>query len=135
MNKSVENSGRHVTINNPADIVVIIGYFVIVIGVGIWVCVSVFILVFILNHFNNLKLINLIIFLLCFQSMFRTNRGTVGGYFLAGRTMVWWPVSYLFIYFTDSSTLFKSSPGDLFCYGFCLSFLHHLLIDWFMCWN
>lgn len=26
------------------------------------------------------------------QSMFRTNRGTVGGYFLAGRSMVWWPV-------------------------------------------
>lgn len=26
------------------------------------------------------------------QSMFRTNRGTVGGYFLAGRNMVWWPV-------------------------------------------
>lgn len=28
-----------------------------------------------------------------FQSMFRTNRGTVGGYFPAGRTMTWWPVS------------------------------------------
>lgn len=26
------------------------------------------------------------------QSMCRTNRGTVGGYFLAGRNMVWWPV-------------------------------------------
>lgn len=26
------------------------------------------------------------------QSMFRTNRGTVKGYFLAGRTMIWWPV-------------------------------------------
>lgn len=26
------------------------------------------------------------------QSMCRTNRGTVGGYFLAGRSMVWWPV-------------------------------------------
>lgn len=25
--------------------------------------------------------------------MFRINRGTVGGYFLAGRTMTWWPVS------------------------------------------
>lgn len=26
------------------------------------------------------------------QSMCRTNRGTVGGYFLAGRSMMWWPV-------------------------------------------
>ncbi|KAF4085823.1 hypothetical protein AMELA_G00099460 [Ameiurus melas] len=72
MNKSVEDSGNHVTINNPADIIVIIGYFVIVIGVGIW-------------------------------SMFRTNRGTVGGYFLAGRTMVWWPVG---------ASLFASNIGS-----------------------
>lgn len=35
--------------------------------------------------------------------------------------------SKLVIYFTDSSTLFNSSPGDLLCYGVCLSFLHHLL--------
>ncbi|KAK6467745.1 sodium/glucose cotransporter 2-like [Huso huso] len=41
------------TINNPADISVIVVYFVMVIAVGIW-------------------------------SMHRTNRGTVGGYFLAG---------------------------------------------------
>uniref|UniRef100_A0AAR2KCY2 Sodium/glucose cotransporter 2 n=1 Tax=Pygocentrus nattereri TaxID=42514 RepID=A0AAR2KCY2_PYGNA len=61
-----------VTINNPADITVILGYFVIVIGVGIW-------------------------------SMFRTNRGTVGGYFLAGRTMVWWPVG---------ASLFASNIGS-----------------------
>ncbi|XP_053502974.1 sodium/glucose cotransporter 2 [Ictalurus furcatus] len=72
MNKSVEDSGNRVTINNPADIAVIIGYFVIVIGVGIW-------------------------------SMFRTNRGTVGGYFLAGRTMVWWPVG---------ASLFASNIGS-----------------------
>lgn len=38
MNKSIEDSRNHVTINNPADIIVILGYFVIVIGVGIWVC-------------------------------------------------------------------------------------------------
>lgn len=25
--------------------------------------------------------------------MYSTNRGTVGGFFLAGRSMVWWPVS------------------------------------------
>ncbi|XP_012693358.3 sodium/glucose cotransporter 2 [Clupea harengus] len=60
------------TINNPADIAVIIGYFVMVIGVGVW-------------------------------SMFRTNRGTVGGYFLAGRTMVWWPVG---------ASLFASNIGS-----------------------
>ncbi|XP_017346276.1 sodium/glucose cotransporter 2 isoform X1 [Ictalurus punctatus] len=72
MNKSVEDSGNRVTINNPADIAVIIGYFVIVIGVGIW-------------------------------SMFKTNRGTVGGYFLAGRTMVWWPVG---------ASLFASNIGS-----------------------
>ncbi|RXN15843.1 sodium glucose cotransporter 2 [Labeo rohita] len=58
----MENTtAKHVTINNPADISVIVGYFLVVIAVGIW-------------------------------STFRTNRGTVGGYFLAGRTMVWWPV-------------------------------------------
>uniref|UniRef100_K7FBU6 Sodium/glucose cotransporter 2 n=1 Tax=Pelodiscus sinensis TaxID=13735 RepID=K7FBU6_PELSI len=50
------------TINNAADISVIVGYFVLVIGVGLW-------------------------------SMRRTNRGSIGGYFLAGRNMVWWPVS------------------------------------------
>ncbi|KAM3875620.1 LOW QUALITY PROTEIN: sodium/glucose cotransporter 2 [Diretmus argenteus] len=59
-------------INNPADITVIIGYFIMVIGVGIW-------------------------------SMFRTNRGTVGGYFLAGRTMTWWPVG---------ASLFASNIGS-----------------------
>ncbi|KAF0030703.1 hypothetical protein F2P81_017434 [Scophthalmus maximus] len=60
------------TVNNPADITVIIGYFIMVIGVGIW-------------------------------SMFRTNRGTVGGYFLAGRTMTWWPVG---------ASLFASNIGS-----------------------
>uniref|UniRef100_A0A8C7KLR9 Sodium/glucose cotransporter 2 n=1 Tax=Oncorhynchus kisutch TaxID=8019 RepID=A0A8C7KLR9_ONCKI len=37
------------------------------------------------------------------QSMFRTNRGTVGGYFLAGRTMTWWPVG---------ASLFASNIGS-----------------------
>ncbi|KAM4628155.1 sodium/glucose cotransporter 2 isoform 3-T3 [Polymixia lowei] len=36
-------------------------------------------------------------------SMFRTNRGTVGGYFLAGRTMTWWPVG---------ASLFASNIGS-----------------------
>ncbi|XP_066534137.1 sodium/glucose cotransporter 2 isoform X2 [Hoplias malabaricus] len=35
--------------------------------------------------------------------MFRTNRGTVGGYFLAGRTMGWWPVG---------ASLFASNIGS-----------------------
>ncbi|XP_051718288.1 sodium/glucose cotransporter 2 [Ctenopharyngodon idella] len=69
----MENTtAKHVTINNPADISVIIGYFLVVIAVGIW-------------------------------STFRTNRGTVGGYFLAGRTMVWWPVG---------TSLFASNIGS-----------------------
>ncbi|CAL8360618.1 unnamed protein product [Merluccius merluccius] len=60
------------TINNAADVTVIIGYFIVVISVGIW-------------------------------SMFRTNRSTVGGYFLAGRTMTWWPVG---------ASLFASNIGS-----------------------
>uniref|UniRef100_A0A9J8ATU6 Sodium/glucose cotransporter 2 n=1 Tax=Cyprinus carpio carpio TaxID=630221 RepID=A0A9J8ATU6_CYPCA len=69
LNGSLSN---HVTINNPADISVILGYFMVVIAVGIW-------------------------------STFRTDRGTVGGYFLAGRTMVWWPVG---------TSLFASNIGS-----------------------
>lgn len=40
--------------------------------------------------------------------MSRTNRGTVGGYFLAGRTMTWWPVSsppHLDSFFGESSLI------------------------------
>ncbi|KAL4647399.1 sodium/glucose cotransporter 2 isoform X1 [Arapaima gigas] len=69
---AVKSMGSKVTVNNPSDIIVIVGYFLMVIGVGIW-------------------------------SMFRTNRGTVGGYFLAGRTMVWWPVG---------ASLFASNIGS-----------------------
>uniref|UniRef100_A0A671PM59 Sodium/glucose cotransporter 2 n=1 Tax=Sinocyclocheilus anshuiensis TaxID=1608454 RepID=A0A671PM59_9TELE len=69
----MENTtAKHATINNPADISVIVGYFMVVIAVGIW-------------------------------STFRTNRGTVSGYFLAGRTMVWWPVG---------TSLFASNIGS-----------------------
>nr|BAB86934.1 low affinity Na-dependent glucose transporter SGLT2 beta [Rattus norvegicus] len=63
---------QKVLIDNPADILVIAAYFLLVIGVGLW-------------------------------SMFRTNRGTVGGYFLAGRSMVWWPVG---------ASLFASNIGS-----------------------
>ncbi|XP_075914736.1 sodium/glucose cotransporter 2-like [Petromyzon marinus] len=63
---------RGVTVNNPYDIGVIVLYFVIVVGVGIW-------------------------------SMRRTNRSTVGGYFLAGRNMKWWTVG---------ASLFASNIGS-----------------------
>ncbi|XP_036923140.1 sodium/glucose cotransporter 2 isoform X1 [Sturnira hondurensis] len=59
-------------IDNPADILVIAAYFLLVLGVGLW-------------------------------SMCRTNRGTVSGYFLAGRSMVWWPVG---------ASLFASNIGS-----------------------
>nr|XP_036860295.1 sodium/glucose cotransporter 2 isoform X5 [Manis javanica] len=55
---------QRVLIDNPADILVIAAYFLLVIGVGLW-------------------------------SMCKTNRGTVGGYFLAGRNMVWWPALFV----------------------------------------
>nr|XP_046150521.1 sodium/glucose cotransporter 2 [Oncorhynchus gorbuscha] len=71
-NHTSETTPATKTINNLADILVIIGYFILVIGVGVW-------------------------------SMFRTNRGTVGGYFLAGRTMTWWPVG---------ASLFASNIGS-----------------------
>uniref|UniRef100_A0AAQ4S0P0 Sodium/glucose cotransporter 2 n=1 Tax=Gasterosteus aculeatus aculeatus TaxID=481459 RepID=A0AAQ4S0P0_GASAC len=66
------NHSPKVIISNPADISVIVGYFVAVIGVGVW-------------------------------AMLRSNRGTVGGYFLAGRTMTWWPVG---------ASLFASNIGS-----------------------
>ncbi|XP_075420939.1 sodium/glucose cotransporter 2 isoform X2 [Tenrec ecaudatus] len=64
--------GQRSLIDNPADILVIAAYFLLVIGVGLW-------------------------------SMCRTNRGTVGGYFLAGRSMMWWPVG---------ASLFASNIGS-----------------------
>ncbi|XP_054612306.1 sodium/glucose cotransporter 1 isoform X1 [Dunckerocampus dactyliophorus] len=61
-----------VALNNPADIAVIVIYFVVVLAVGIW-------------------------------AMVRTNRATVGGFFLAGRSMVWWPIG---------ASLFASNIGS-----------------------
>lgn len=58
------------------------------------------------------------------QSMFRTNRGTVGGYFLAGRTMVWWPVSHCF----SSLFIFKITDSSTQVMGICFS-------RWLMCWG
>ncbi|XP_056386764.1 sodium/glucose cotransporter 1 [Hyla sarda] len=64
--------GNSIPINNPADISVIVVYFVVVLAVGIW-------------------------------AMVRTSRGTVGGFFLAGRSMVWWPIG---------ASLFASNIGS-----------------------
>ncbi|XP_066514885.1 sodium/glucose cotransporter 1 [Hoplias malabaricus] len=72
----VRNEARNKTnksvIDNPADISVIVIYFVVVLAVGIW-------------------------------AMVRTNRSTVGGFFLAGRSMVWWPIG---------ASLFASNIGS-----------------------
>ncbi|XP_006148027.2 solute carrier family 5 member 4 isoform X2 [Tupaia chinensis] len=60
------------SIQNPADISVIVIYFILVMAVGVW-------------------------------SMLRTNRGTVGGFFLAGRDVSWWAMG---------SSLFASNIGS-----------------------
>ncbi|XP_058387852.1 solute carrier family 5 member 4 isoform X2 [Diceros bicornis minor] len=59
-------------IRNPADISVIVIYFLVVMVVGLW-------------------------------AMLRTNRNTIGGFFLAGRDMVWWPMG---------ASLFASNIGS-----------------------
>ncbi|XP_071769589.1 sodium/glucose cotransporter 1 [Centroberyx gerrardi] len=68
------NGGNNSTValNNPADISVIVIYFLVVLAVGVW-------------------------------AMVRTNRATVGGFFLAGRSMVWWPIG---------ASLFASNIGS-----------------------
>ncbi|XP_061458782.1 sodium/glucose cotransporter 1-like isoform X1 [Rhineura floridana] len=63
---------QRIAIDNPADIVVIVLYFLIVLAVGVW-------------------------------AMYSTNRGTVGGFFLAGRSMAWWPIG---------ASLFASNIGS-----------------------
>uniref|UniRef100_A0A4W5KBL0 Sodium/glucose cotransporter 1 n=1 Tax=Hucho hucho TaxID=62062 RepID=A0A4W5KBL0_9TELE len=67
--RSVPNNGT-VAVNNPADISVIVIYFLVVLAVG---------------------------------AMVSTNRATVGGFFLAGRSMVWWPIG---------ASLFASNIGS-----------------------
>ncbi|XP_060917654.1 sodium/glucose cotransporter 1 [Labrus mixtus] len=69
---NARTSSSTVVVNNPADISVIVIYFLVVLGVGIW-------------------------------AMVRTNRATVGGFFLAGRSMVWWPIG---------ASLFASNIGS-----------------------
>ncbi|CAL8321411.1 unnamed protein product [Lota lota] len=67
-----QRSNNEVVLNNPADISVIVIYFLVVLAVGVW-------------------------------AMVRTNRSTVGGFFLAGRSMVWWPIG---------ASLFASNIGS-----------------------
>ncbi|XP_041667766.1 sodium/glucose cotransporter 1 [Cheilinus undulatus] len=69
---NAKESEDPVALNNAADISVIVIYFLVVLGVGIW-------------------------------AMVRTNRATVGGFFLAGRSMVWWPIG---------ASLFASNIGS-----------------------
>lgn len=89
-----EPSSESVTIKNAADITVIVVYFLMVICVGVWVSLKVCdkslkswgrMSICMSNKTSNLPVV--------LQSMYRTNRGTVGGYFLAGRSMAWWSVS------------------------------------------
>ncbi|GAA6081983.1 sodium/glucose cotransporter 1 [Tachysurus ichikawai] len=72
MVRSDQKNETVIAINNPADISVIVIYFVVVLAVGIW-------------------------------AMVKTNRSTVGGFFLAGRSMVWWPIG---------ASLFASNIGS-----------------------
>ncbi|XP_053501685.1 sodium/glucose cotransporter 1 [Ictalurus furcatus] len=72
MVRSGQKNETFIAINNPADISVIVIYFIVVLAVGIW-------------------------------AMVRTNRSTVGGFFLAGRSMVWWPIG---------ASLFASNIGS-----------------------
>lgn len=70
------------------DITVIVIYFISVLAVGIWVSS--------INHVHFLTLTPTLFINLVWQSMYSTNRSTVGGYFLAGRSISWWPVSSLY---------------------------------------
>ncbi|XP_063056320.1 sodium/glucose cotransporter 4 [Engraulis encrasicolus] len=45
-------------------------------------------------------------------SSFRANRGTVGGYFLAGRTMTWWPIGASLMSSNVGSGLFIGLAGS-----------------------
>ncbi|KAJ7389861.1 Sodium/myo-inositol cotransporter [Desmophyllum pertusum] len=73
----------------PWDIVIVVLYFFIILGVGLYV--SIFIVLD--NRFARVRP----------QAMFKSNRGTVSGYFLAGRFMTWLPVG---------ASLFASNIGS-----------------------
>ncbi|XP_034036090.1 sodium/glucose cotransporter 4 [Thalassophryne amazonica] len=65
---------------DAADITVVIIYFVVVMGVGLW-------------------------------SSLRVNRNTVSGYFLAGRSMSWWPIGASLVASNVGSSLFIGLAG------------------------
>uniref|UniRef100_A0A8C0HN03 Solute carrier family 5 member 9 n=1 Tax=Buteo japonicus TaxID=224669 RepID=A0A8C0HN03_9AVES len=48
---------------------------------------------------------------LCFQSSIRASRGTIGGYFLAGRSMTWWPIGASLMSSNVGSGLFIGLAG------------------------
>uniref|UniRef100_A0A663M6L6 Solute carrier family 5 member 9 n=1 Tax=Athene cunicularia TaxID=194338 RepID=A0A663M6L6_ATHCN len=50
-------------------------------------------------------------FFLCFQSSIRASRGTIGGYFLAGRSMTWWPIGASLMSSNVGSGLFIGLAG------------------------
>uniref|UniRef100_A0A096M137 Sodium/glucose cotransporter 1 n=1 Tax=Poecilia formosa TaxID=48698 RepID=A0A096M137_POEFO len=77
ISKSQRNESQTMAINNPADISVIVVYFLVVLAVGL-------------------------------GAMVRTNRATVGGFFLAGRSMVWLPIG---------ASLFASNIGSVHFVG------------------
>lgn len=65
--------------------------------------------------------------------MVRTNRATVGGFFLAGRSMVWWPVRKLFVWVWQSSHFrgqrLAAKDMFLFLYGLQIKKLYSLSIN------
>ncbi|XP_048396003.2 sodium/glucose cotransporter 4 isoform X1 [Stegostoma tigrinum] len=67
------------TLETP-DIIVILVYFVIVVGIGIW-------------------------------SSVKANQSTVGGYFLAGKAMTWWPIGASLMSSNVGSGLFVGLAG------------------------
>ncbi|XP_044156719.1 sodium/glucose cotransporter 4-like [Bufo gargarizans] len=71
---------KYATFDVP-DIIVVVVYFVFVLGVGIW-------------------------------SSVRASRGTVGGYFLAGRAMTWWPIGASLMSSNVGSGLFVGMAGS-----------------------
>ncbi|KAM4722925.1 sodium/glucose cotransporter 4 [Rhinophrynus dorsalis] len=74
------NGPQHAKFGVP-DIIVVVVYFVFVLGVGIW-------------------------------SSIRASRGTVGGYFLAGRSMTWWPIGASLMSSNVGSGLFVGMAGS-----------------------
>ncbi|KAF3819860.1 hypothetical protein GH733_015369 [Mirounga leonina] len=83
--------GSSVTLH-AYDITVLVVYFVFVICVGVWVSSS--------RGWG-----------LAGQSSIRASRGTIGGYFLAGRSMSWWPIGASLMSSNVGSGLFIGLAG------------------------